>query len=153
MLKYQDIKIGLQEVPDEVSLVIPISNCPFRCAYCKTKKLRKDEGETLSAETLDMLMDSLIGEYTCVCFMGGDIAPNEVDELAEHIRNTRPDIKIAWYSGADALTIFTNTHNFDYIKLGSYKRKLGGLDRQTTNQRFYKVLSDGLLKDITIRFW
>lgn len=153
MLKYYDVKIGLQEIPDEVSLVINISNCPFKCPYCNTKILRKDVGETLDIESLDMLMDSLIGEYTCVCFMGGDIAPNEVDELAEHIKKTRPDIKVAWYSGAEALTIFTNVYNFDYIKVGPYKRKLGGLNCQTTNQRFYQVLPNGLLKDITGKFW
>lgn len=152
MLKYHDAKIGLQEVPGEASLVINISNCPYHCAYCNTKILRKDVGELLTKEMLDILMDSFAGEYSCVCFMGGDIAPDMIDDLAEYIRRTRPDIKIAWYSGTESLSLFTNWENYDFIKLGPYKRELGGLDSPTTNQRFYKV-EDGLIIDITKRFW
>lgn len=139
-------------MPDEVSLVINISNCPFRCPYCNTKILRKDVGEPLDKESLDMLMDSLIGEYTCVCLMGGDAAQNEIDELAEYIHQTRPGIKVAWYSGAEMLTIFNYIRNYDYIKLGPYLRKLGPLTSPTTNQRFY-MIENGLMKDITSRFW
>lgn len=152
MLKYHNAKIGLQEVPDEVSLVIEISNCPFHCPYCNTKILRQDVGDFLTKEMLDILMDSFAGEYTCVCFMGGDSAPDVVDELSEYIKHSRPDIKTAWYSGADSLTIFTNWNNYDYIKVGSYKRKLGALNSPSTNQRFYKVV-DSRMVDITSRFW
>ena len=50
---------------------------------------------------------------------------------------------------------------FDYIKLGHYDEELGGLNKETTNQRLYKitheVLEDGVkkleFKDITHLFW
>lgn len=44
MLKYRDIAIGLQEIPNEVSLVINIANCPFKCKGCNTKHLWEDSG-------------------------------------------------------------------------------------------------------------
>ena len=53
------------------------------------------------------------------------------------------------------------TENFDYIKIGSYKKELGPLTSETTNQRMYKVEGvhheDGSfsydLVDITKKFW
>ena len=52
---------------------------------------------------------------------------------------------------------------FDYIKTGSYKKELGGLDSITTNQRFYEVVPKyafnsnkimyRYLDDITFKFW
>lgn len=148
MLKYQDVKIGLQEIPDEVSLVINIANCPLRCKGCNTKQLWKDEGESLSFDNLDMLIDSTIDQVTCVAFMGGDISPDEVNELASHIRIKYPTLKVAWYSGRDSITIFTEYCNFDYLKFGPFIKKLGGMESKTTNQRLYKVCGSNLT-DIT----
>lgn len=152
MLKYDKTYIGLQEVPGEVSLVIDISNCPFKCPYCNTRHLRKDIGEILDEESLTVLLDSFIDEFTCVVFNGGDIAPNEVNELAAFIKKYYPDVKVAWYSGDTAPTIFFQYHNFDYLKIGPYKKDLGGLKSPTTNQRMYEI--DGYnLRNITHKFW
>ena len=41
--------------------------------------------------------------------------------------------------------------HFNYIKVGPYIPKLGGLDSETTNQIMYKVKDDEL-NDITYRF-
>lgn len=153
MLKFKDAYIGTQEIPDEVSLVIAITNCPFRCKGCKTKDLQEDVGELLTSEMLTILIDSLWGEFTCVCFMGGDIAPDEVNELAAYIRANYPQFKIAWYSGDETITVFTEYSNFDYMKFGAYINKLGGLVSHKTNQRLYKVVDGYKLKDITSLFW
>ena len=77
-----------------MSLVINIANCPFKCKGCNTKHLWEDSGESLSYENLEMLIDSTIQDITCVLFMGGDIAPDEINELAAHIRTHYPDLKI-----------------------------------------------------------
>ena len=92
MLKFSDIVIGLQEITGEVSLVINITNCPFRCKGCNAKQLWEDRGELLSYENLNMLIDSTLQDITCVLFMGGDIAPDEINELASHIRANYPDM-------------------------------------------------------------
>lgn len=151
MLKYQDVTIGLQEIPNEVSLVINISNCPIRCKDCNTKKLWGDVGEPLTPESLEMLIDSTIEDITCVLFMGGDIAPDEINELAAHIRTEYPDLKIGWYSGNKAVSIFTEYQNFDYLKLGPFIKKSGPLSSAKTNQRFYSV-ENGYLRDLTHLF-
>ena len=152
MLKSYNTLIGLQEIPDEVSLVINISNCPFRCKGCHAEMLRQDVGEPLTTEALHRLISPLSEDITCVSFMGGDIAPYEVNELAAYVREAFPHLKIAWYSGDETITVFTEYKNFDYLKFGPYKKKLGGLDSPTTNQRLYRV-EGATLRDITHKFW
>lgn len=144
--------IGLQEIPGETSLVINITNCPFKCKGCNAKFLWDDTGQELSVEVLDMLIDSTVPDITCVVFMGGDRSPDEINTLAAHIRAHYPNLKIGWYSGREVITIFTEYKNFDYLKFGPYIRKLGPLTSKKTNQRLYRV-EGAMLRDITRMFW
>ncbi len=152
MLKYYNTLIGLQEIPDEVCLVINITNCPFHCNGCHAKMLWEDIGTPLTPDELNVFIDSLWGDITCVVFMGGDIAPDEINELAAHIRTHYPDLKIGWYSGGETITVFTEYQNFDYLKFGPYIKKLGPLNSPKTNQRLYKV-EGGVLRNITRLLW
>lgn len=153
MLKYVDTKIVFQEVPNEISLAINISNCPCNCPGCHSAYLAEDIGKELTEEELNILIASNEG-ISCVCFMGGDREPYEIKHMASYIRNIYPSLKIAWYSGKDTLpsSIELNIHNFDYIKLGPYIEELGPLNSKYTNQRFYEI-NNGKLIDKTYLFW
>ena len=97
---------------------------------------------------------------TTVCFMGGDAEPEVINVLAEYVHEIK-HLKVGWYSGRDSYYKNINFNYFDYIKLGHYDEDLGGLNKETTNQRLYKLthtkLDDGVKKidfeDITSRFW
>lgn len=160
MLKYVDTKVVFQEIPDEITLAINISNCPCRCKGCHSPYLAEDIGEVLTTEVLEKFIEDNNG-ITCVAFMGGDSEPWEIHTLAMFIRESFPNIKIAWYSGRDKLhsCIELNLQDFDYIKTGPYIKNLGPLTSKNTNQRFYKI---GRIKtipmkcipiDITHKFW
>ena len=151
MLKYTDIKIVFQEIPDEITLAINISNCPCQCKGCHSSYLAQDIGEPLDLQHLTNLIDSNKG-ITCVCIMGGDANPSEVDDIAQDIKEYYPELKVGWYSGRQELSKDIELSNFDYIKLGPYIEEFGPLNSKTTNQRFYKV-NDKELVDITSRFW
>lgn len=151
MLKYVDAKVVFAEVPDEVTLAINISNCPCQCKGCHSSYLAQDIGEPLDLQHLTNLIDSNKG-ITCVCIMGGDANPSEVDDIAQDIKEYYPELKVGWYSGRQELSKDINLENFDFIKLGSYKGEFGPLNSRTTNQRFYKV-SNGELINITSKFW
>lgn len=151
MLKYVDAKVVFAEVPDEVTLAINISNCPCQCKGCHSSYLAQDIGEPLDLQHLTDLIDSNKG-ITCVCIMGGDANPSEVDDIAQDIKEYYPELKVGWYSGRQELIKDINLENFDFIKLGSYKGEFGPLNSRTTNQRFYKV-SNGELINITSKFW
>ena len=150
MIKYYNAMVVFEEIPDEITLAINITNCPCHCIGCHSKFLWEDSGTQLSKSELDELIKKNDG-ITCVCFMGGDSEPKTVNLLAEYIQNAK-NLKVGWYSGMDELSDDIKVENFDYIKIGHYDYELGGLDEKTTNQRLYKV-NEGEFEDITSKFW
>lgn len=154
MLKYVNTDVVFQEIPDEVTLAINISNCPCHCPGCHSKYLWEDQGTILTASEIDRLILDLKFDITCISFMGGDIAPDCVDNLAGHIRKNYPSFKIGWYTGRTLISPLINRANFDYIKVGPYIAHLGPLKSPQTNQRFYKICHEtNTMEDITSRFW
>lgn len=152
MLKYLNYDIVFQEVPNETTLAINITCCPYSCPGCHSEHLRKDIGEPLTEEVIESLIQRYGANITCLCFMGGDSDPKEVARLAGFSRSLQKGLKIAWYSGRNTLPANYPLKNFNYIKLGQYKEALGGLDNINTNQRFYAISDDCIIKEITNRF-
>ena len=145
-----------QEIPDEVTLSINISNCPCHCLGCHSQYLWEDIGEPLNAMSLDMLLKDYGQDITCVAFMGGDATPEKVDSLAGWMRSAYPELKTAWYSGRAVLSDKIHLRNFDYIKLGPYIEAKGPLNKPTTNQILYRIdpkAENGIGEDITNKFW
>lgn len=159
MLKYVNYEITFSEVPDEISLCINISNCPCHCKGCHSPYLAEDIGSELTLDSLHQLISDNKG-ITCVCFMGGDCSPKEINHLASIVKEYY-NLKTAWYSGVQALSRDIHLWNFSYIKLGPYIEEFGPLNHKTTNQRMYRIVlnhyEDGTsgyeLEDITYKFW
>ena len=56
------------------------------------------------------------------------------------------NLKICLYSGFDIVTPFVAfLPMLDYLKLGHYDERLGGLDSPTTNQRFFRIEAGKLI--------
>ena len=155
MLKYVDTLVGFAEIPDEITLAINISNCPCHCTNCHSSYLAEDIGEPLDLQHLTNLIDSNKG-ITCVCIMGGDANPSEVDDIAQDIKEYYPNLKVGWYSGRDYISKDINLENFNYIKYGHYDENKGPLNSKTTNQVMLEIDVVGnkvFKKDITSKFW
>jgi anaerobic ribonucleoside-triphosphate reductase activating protein len=151
-MKYVSFDIVFQEIPGEVTLAVNIANCPNRCEGCHSPHLREDIGEALDETVLAAWLERYGNAITCLCFMGGDAAPHEVERLAAFVRSAADrKIKTGWYSGKAALPAGISLSHFDYIKLGAYVERLGGLDKPTTNQRFYRI-ENGTMTDRTEMF-
>lgn len=161
MLKYVNYDIVFQEIPDETTLAINISNCPCHCEGCHSAYLAEDIGTPLNYYNLRKLLIKNKG-LTCVAFMGGDSDPFRINTLAKWSRKLC-GARIAWYSGRYELHPDIKLNNFDYIKLGPYIKERGPLTDRTTNQRLYKVVitrdidenNNPIygLEDITYKFW
>ncbi len=154
MLKYVDVKEVFAEIPNEITLAISISGCPIHCKGCHSQYLWADVGEELTVEALAKVVDDHFG-VTCVCFMGGDNAPEEVNKLAQWVKENT-DVKTAWYSGRDEQIPDVELRNLDYLKIGRYDESCGPLTVKTTNQVLWLVEhgdSGETLKDITHQFW
>ena len=152
-MKYVNECVVFQEIPDEISLAINISNCPCRCPGCHSKYLWNDIGNELTHSELDEMLSKYLGEITCVVFMGGDAYINDRNDLAMYMRNIYPSIKIGWYSGRTVISNLLNKELFNYIKIGPYIKHLGPLNKKTTNQRIYRKISNSEWEDITYKFW
>ena len=156
MLKYVDTKVVFQVVPDEVTLAINISNCPCHCEGCHSPYLAENIGTELTIEELVRLGTETEG-ITCIAFMGGDSDPKRINKLAKFVTEEL-DLKVAWYSGRQYIPDEIDLCNFNYIKIGPYTPKLGGLDSENTNQIMYEVCLVSkmqqryLLKEITHKF-
>ena len=150
MLKYTNYEIVFQEVPNEVTLCFNISNCQIRCKDCHSKFLWEDIGEPL-IKNLISIIDRYKDYITCVCFMGGTQELNQLKSAIDIVKTF--NLKTCIYTGEEYSEKFDKIlKSINYIKFGPYINKFGGLDKRTTNQRFYQVI-DGVLKDITYLFW
>lgn len=151
MLKYFDKATVLQEIPDEISLALNITNCPHKCLNCHSPYLRDNVGVVLNDYTLLEL--SKAPGISCILFMGGDSDHKEIERLSNIIHN-KTNLKVAMYSGDDEIDK-NLLHCLDYYKIGSYKEELGPLNKKSTNQRLYKIVDkdDCLFEDITYMFW
>lgn len=162
MIKYVDTKVVFQEIPDETTLAINISNCPCHCKGCHSSYLAEDIGTPLDEDSLVELLLNNKG-ITCIAFMGGDSDPEYINWLASIMRDMNDsepgnwaDVKIAWYSGRQELFPDIDLRNFDYIKLGPYIEEKGPLSSRTTNQVMLQIdnsYGKPITKDITSRFW
>jgi anaerobic ribonucleoside-triphosphate reductase activating protein len=153
MLKYVNTGVVFQEIPDEVTLAINISNCPCHCPGCHSQYLWDDIGMPLTTDAIDDFVSQYGTDITCIAFMGGDADPKTVNQLAQYIHEYYPQFHVAWYSGRLRVPPTVNKQDFDYIKIGPYIRHLGPLKSATTNQRLYRRTMNGDFEDITYRFW
>ena len=143
-MKYFTQGIVFSEIPDEITLELGISNCPFRCEGCHSPFLQKDIGTELTLEILKELIEDNNG-ISCILFSGG--SPNEVEKVCYYVRTFYPNIKTAWYTGIETIPTDLNLDYFDYIKV------VGGLRNPNTNQKLYKKDKDGNWENITYKFW
>lgn len=191
MIKYVSYAITFAEIPNEVSLTIQLSNCPFRCDGCHSPELQQDIGEDLERD-LPLLLEQYADRITCVCFMGdgpkgqywqlrkiAELAHDkglktaqysgykDWDEHDENIRwfedkyldfdeyinssegcSTEISEFLQWIGDTD----FSN--KYDYVKIGDYRKELGGLNSPTTNQKMYRLnKKTEEYEDITSMFW
>lgn len=136
-LKYDGYAVVFQEIPGEVSVAINITQCPYKCEGCHSPQLREDIGKVLDEQELDKIIGENFGT-TCVLFMGGDLRPENIMQLADYVRSTYSHFKTAWYSGRDQF-IKEACRHLDYYKVGSYKKDKGPLTSPTTNQILFKI--------------
>ena len=62
-LKYASYAVVMQEVPNEISLAINISDCPYRCKGCHSQYLWEYTGAYLT-NNLEKLLNMYIGMFS-----------------------------------------------------------------------------------------
>ena len=167
MIKYipEETTITFEEIPDEITLCINITNCQNNCKGCHSPHLRRDIGSLLDFSRFDGLLQKN-GGVTCLCFMGEGNDEEALKNGISYLKDNYPEIKVALYSGREKILDGFYWDKLDYLKIGPYDETRGPLNKETTNQRMYKkvlpeerchIVVEGLVisdwVDITDRFW
>lgn len=149
MIRYINYDVVFNEIPDMISLAINISNCKNNCKGCHSPELRKNIGDELSKDNVDILMEKNSG-VNCVVFMGEGNDKESLFNIAKYIKD-KYKLKIAIYSGRDEVEDDFYTF-WDYVKIGRYDEKFGALNEKTTNQKLF-INNNDKIEDITFKFW
>lgn len=134
--------ITLNEVPGKVAFYAEIGECTARCPGCHSEHLwcpvaNKMTLATLLAKTIrakDQGADAVV-------LMGGTTNGIPEETLQTIINALSGILPVCLYSGRDDTLLDTKLlleSKLTWLKTGSYKHALGGLQSTTTNQRFYE---------------
>lgn len=147
-MKFVNVDVVFQEVPDEISLCFTISGCTLKCKGCHSTYLWFDVGQELTEDVLIQHLTKYTGMITNIIFMGGEWESDNLLKLLKLCKNYK--YKTTLYTGLDLSEVPSNLMEYlDYLKVGRWVEELGGLDKKTTNQKFYKLPE---LENLTYKF-
>jgi len=136
-MKYFSTYVSMAEVPNEINLCIAISGCPRGCEGCFWDGKDQD-GSILDSNELGRLLDAN-PHVTNVVLLGGDWY-SFIHTLGPLVYTIQSKNKKATIYSGDSIekineykTIFP-----DYVKLGPYIKKQGGLNNPNTNQKLFQ---------------
>ncbi len=148
-MNYHNFQIVLQEVPGEISLCFSISGCPIQCKGCHSPFLwKKGAGLKLTKKRYTEILKQYKNLATCVLFMGGEWHENELINLLQQAKNE--DYKTCLYTGEDKVPNAL-LNELTWVKTGSWKPELGGLNSATTNQKFIETKTQNILNHLFIK--
>ncbi len=136
-MNFYDFQIVLQEVPGEISLCFYITGCPLQCDGCHSPFLWKaSSGDPLEENAYRALLNKYQDYASCVLFMGGEWHP---EEIAQNLKIAKQmGYKTCLYTGLDSVPN-TISNQLTYLKTGAWIPHRGGLDQETTNQKFTQL--------------
>lgn len=141
-LKYNDVSVVLQEVPNEISLSFTMIGCQLGCKGCHSAYLWDiNNGEILSDTTFIYYLEKYKFTISCVLFMGGEWA---YEDLLKKIDIAKEyEFKTALYTGLNHKQVKRSYPNLlkklDYIKTGKWLPECGGLNNPDTNQKMVNL--------------
>ena len=143
MLRYTDYDIVFQEIPDEVTLAINISNCPNRCKGCHSAYLMEDVGDLLTEESLSALLQKY-----------GDIIEMERPQTEESLRK-HP--RMTLQNRAKIFSPFAALRGYDE-QLAAEKQRTERVPKRILTEEEMSALSDRLMQvtkgmTITVRYF
>lgn len=147
-MRYSGLQVTFQEIPNEICLSIHISGCPLACPGCHSADLwNADQGVVLNPTEFESLLSRYQDYISCVVFMGGEWFPEKLFNLLKKVHNT--GLSTALYTGLELDQVSKKLiSELDYIKVGPYISKLGGLDSSKTNQRLIDLKNNLVINKI-----
>ena len=146
---YHNFDIVFQEVPGEISLCFSISGCNMQCPGCHSPFLWKEgNGCLLTQPAFEDFLKQYKSLASCVVFMGGEWHENTLIQYLKLAKSY--SYKTCLYTGQNNVSNGL-LKELNWIKTGSWKQDLGGLDSPSTNQKFIEVKTNKILNHIFIK--
>jgi anaerobic ribonucleoside-triphosphate reductase activating protein len=134
---YYDFQIVLQEVPGEISLCFSICGCKLECKGCHSSYLWKEQnGKILLINTYLETLNIYKDYASCILFMGGEWQSKELIEFLKIAKHK--NFKTCLYTGEESVPKDIS-NELTFLKTGQWKKELGGLESEITNQNFTDV--------------
>ena len=154
MIRYAETRVTFEEVPDEITLCVNLTGCPYSCPGCHSPWMRdRNAGEPLTLDTIDRMIHNTPG-VSCIVFMGGDSEPEDVLAKSKFVHDNFNTVKTCWYSGSVAPPAAGSDgsalsyDSLDYLKIGPWIKERGPLGSPDGNQRMYmKIYGDDFWPD------
>jgi anaerobic ribonucleoside-triphosphate reductase activating protein len=105
-------------------------------------------GEEVGEEYVDYLLNKYADYVSCIVFFGGENKKDSLKRIIEKARNKNKNLHFCLYTGRTSIEEDL-LRELDYIKMGEYRKDLGGLGSKNTNQLFLDLKNN---KDITNKF-
>lgn len=142
-MRFTEMEVTFNEVPDEIALTFLISGCPLKCKGCHSEYSWSLEVGTPLTETLfKKKLEKFQGFITTVCFLGGEW---HQEALIERLKIAqKAGLKTCLYSGFERVSLRIMNH-LDFLKLGRWIEEKGGLDSKATNQRFIDLKKEAII--------
>lgn len=140
--------VTFTEIPNQMVAFFEVGNCTMKCRGCHSQHLWGDkDAHYMGVE--DFLEYANKEMVQGILLMGGYTNGIAKDEVLENIiKPLSEHYPIGMYHGGDSLDL-KYAQPLEWLKVGSYIEHKGGLDKPTTNQRFYKRDASGQLVDAT----
>ena len=136
-MKFSHYSIVLQEVPGEVSISFSITGCKLMCKGCHSPFLWKEgTGNELTLDLFEEIINKYDGMISCVLFMGGEWHETELVKFLS--LSKKKNLKTCLYTGLDSVSKEI-LDELDFLKTGKWISELGGLNKDTTNQKFFNI--------------
>lgn len=143
--------VSLQDIPNHIAFVINMGNCTKGCEGCHSKDVMGYDACNLTKRVpLEEVLAEAYKVYKqgvrVCCIMGGTTNDGVTKASLTALINILSLIfKVGLYSGSDGdindegiNSYYAYCTPLTYLKVGSYKKELGGLSSDKTNQKFYE---------------
>jgi len=149
-MKFVQETVVFSEIPNEIALCYSISGCGGFCSGCHSQELWKEDEthKNLSTALLINKLNTYKGMITSICFLGGEWHLKEMVDLLKISK--KYNLKTCLYTSRNNLEDIEMEllALLDFVKIGEYKKELGGLNSLNTNQRFLNVKTGECLNNL-----
>lgn len=135
--------ITLNEIPNKIAIYLEFGNCRQKCKGCHSPHLfHRPAHYTTLDEILTYVTDQKEKGANAVVLMGGTHNKNVTFNMMKHlIKQLSQILPVGLYSGLPVRATIHQQYKqmieLTYLKVGDYQAQNGGLDKPSTNQRFY----------------